>query len=90
MRKNGLIRKKFGQLIEYNMRNTFLEKPYTRYCRATIPRSFFQKIKIDHIPGSMVSILIACFHYMLSWGLLHYIETKLQTTCFYLEKQKQV
>ena len=30
----------FGQLIEYNMRNTFLEKSFTRCCRETIPGSF--------------------------------------------------
>ena len=28
---------KFGQLIEYNMRNNFVEKSYTRYAEETIP-----------------------------------------------------
>ena len=28
---------KFGQLIEYNMRNIFLKKLYTKYARETIP-----------------------------------------------------
>ena len=31
---------KFGQLIEYNMRNIFLEKPYTGFGGDTIPRPF--------------------------------------------------
>ena len=31
---------KFGQLIEYNTRNIFLEKSYTKYGGETIPRSF--------------------------------------------------
>ena len=31
---------KFGQLLEYEMRNTFLEKSYAKYGRKTIPRSF--------------------------------------------------
>ena len=30
---------KFGQLIEYNMRNNFVEKSYTKYGGETIPRS---------------------------------------------------
>ena len=31
---------KFGQLIEYNMRNTFLEKLYTKRGGETFPRPF--------------------------------------------------
>ena len=31
---------KFGQLIEYNMRNIFLEKPYTKCGEETIFRPF--------------------------------------------------
>ena len=31
---------KFGQLIEYNMKNIFVEKSYTRCAGKTIPRSF--------------------------------------------------
>ena len=34
---------KFGQLIEPNMRNIFLEKLYTKYDRETISRPFFTK-----------------------------------------------
>ena len=45
---------KFGQLIEYNMRNIFLEKPYTKCGRETIPRPFSKKIKIQYISGSIV------------------------------------
>ena len=29
---------KFGQLIEYNMRNIFVEKSHTKYAGETIPR----------------------------------------------------
>ena len=28
---------KFGQLLEYNMRNIFVEKSYTKYAGETIP-----------------------------------------------------
>ena len=36
---------KFGQLIEYNMRNTFLEKSYTKFIGETSPRLFSEKSK---------------------------------------------
>ena len=31
---------KYGQLVEYNMRNFFLEKSYTKYGGGTSPRPF--------------------------------------------------
>ena len=33
----GIQTMKFGQLIEYNMRNIFLKKSYTKYGGETIP-----------------------------------------------------
>ena len=42
----------FGQLIEHNMRNVFLEKSYTKFGCETSPRSFYKKIKIEHISRS--------------------------------------
>ena len=36
---------KFGQLIEYNMRNIFLEKAYTKCGGETIPRIFSKNWK---------------------------------------------
>ena len=44
---------KFGQLIEYNMRNFFLKKSYTKCGRESIPRPFSKKSKIEHISGSI-------------------------------------
>ena len=38
---------KSGQLIEYNMRNIFLEKSYTKCGRETIPRPFSKKSKLS-------------------------------------------
>ena len=35
---------KFGQLIERNMRNIFLEKSYTKWGGETSPRPFPEKI----------------------------------------------
>ena len=37
---------KFGQLIEYNMKNTFVEKSYTKCGGETIPRPFSKKSKL--------------------------------------------
>ena len=34
---------KFGQLIEYNMRNIFPEKSYTKCGEETTPRAFVKK-----------------------------------------------
>ena len=38
---------KFGQLIEYDMRNTFLKKSYAKYGEETIPRPFSKKPKLS-------------------------------------------
>ena len=38
---------KFGQLIEYKMRNIFLETLYTKYGGETSPRPFSEKLKLS-------------------------------------------
>ena len=38
---------KFGQLIEYNMRNNFLEKSYTKCGGEISPRAFSEKSKLS-------------------------------------------
>ena len=47
---------KFGLLIEYNMRNIFLEKLYTKCGGETSPRTLKikEKIKNEHISGSII------------------------------------
>ena len=37
---------KFGQLIECNMRNIFIEKSYTKCGGETSPRPFSEKLKL--------------------------------------------
>ena len=47
---------KFDQLIEYNSRNIFLEKLYTK-CdgeEELVPEPFIKNFKIEHISGSKV------------------------------------
>ena len=38
---------KFGQLIEYNMRNIFVEKSYTKCAGETNPRPLSKKLKLS-------------------------------------------
>ena len=42
----GNLTMKFGQLIEYNMRNIFLETSFTKCGGETIPRLFSNKSKM--------------------------------------------
>ena len=44
----------FGELIEYNMKNSFVEKSHTKCAEETIPRPLYKKIKIERISGSIV------------------------------------
>ena len=37
---------KFGQIMEYNMRNIFIEKSYTKCGEETIPRPFSKISKL--------------------------------------------
>ena len=46
-RNNGNQSMKFGQLIECNMKNIFLEKSFTKCGGETSPRSFSGKIKLN-------------------------------------------
>ena len=50
LRSKGNQTIKFGQLIEYHMRNILLEISYTKCGGETIPTPFSKKI--DHISGS--------------------------------------
>ena len=38
---------KFGQFIEYNMKNIFVEKSYTKCTGETIPRTLSKKSKLS-------------------------------------------
>ena len=44
----------FGQLIEYNMRNIFLDKSYTKCGEETILRPFSKKSKMELTSRSIV------------------------------------
>ena len=46
-RSNNNQAKKFGQLIEYNMRNICLEKSYTKCGVEAGPRPYYEKSKLS-------------------------------------------
>ena len=48
--KGNQTMKFIGQLIEYNVRNIFLEKSYTKCGGETIPRPFSKKSILDIPP----------------------------------------
>ena len=47
MAKNYLKKKIFDQLIEYNMRNIFVEKSYTKCAGEVVPRPLSKKTKLS-------------------------------------------
>ena len=60
---------KFGQLIEYNMRNIFLQKSYGKCGVKVSPRPFYKKqISADRWVNSLKSYTI-CFSVCPSGGL---------------------
>ena len=63
---------KFGQLIEYNLRNIFLENPCTKCGGETIPTLFFKKSKLSIYPDQYSKILYILF---LLFAKLRTIET---------------
>ena len=52
---------KFGQLTEYNMRNIFVKKPYTKRAGETIPRALYKKSKLSISLDQYCKILNSLF-----------------------------
>ena len=51
----------FGQLVECNMRNTFLEKSSTKYGGETSPRPFSEKLKLSISLDQKSKVLYSLF-----------------------------
>ena len=49
-RSKGNQTMKFGQLVDYNMRNNFPEKSYSKCGGETCPRPFSEKLKLSISP----------------------------------------
>ena len=52
---------KFGQLIEYNIRNIFLKKSYRKCDREAIPRPFTKKSKLSISLDQLSKVLCSLF-----------------------------
>ena len=70
---------KFGQLIQYNMWNIFIEKSFTEYGRKSVTTPSSNKLNLW---SNILQLCTVCFCCTPSWRLSKYIETKLQTTGF--------
>ena len=75
---------KFGQLIEYNMRNIFVEKSYTKCAGETISRPLSKKSKLSISLDQYCKALNSLFLLYANLRDIKYSEIKLHTTCFYL------
>ena len=53
---------KFGQLREYNMKNNFLKKPYTKCGEETSPRPFPEKLKLSISLDQQSEFLFSSFY----------------------------
>ena len=58
---------KFGQLREYNMKNIFLEKPYTKFGGETSPRPFSKKLKLSISLDQQSEFLFSSFYWISKW-----------------------
>ena len=84
-RRQGNQTMKFRYLIEYCMTNIFSLKNYTQnVVEELFPDPFLKNRNLAYLWINSLKFYIVCFYCMPSWGLSKYIETKLQTNCFYL------
>ena len=58
---------KLGQLREYNMKNIFLEKPYTKCDGETSPRSFSEKLQLNISLDQQSEFLLSSFYCISKW-----------------------
>ena len=74
----------FGQLIQCNIRNIFLEKPYIKYDGGTSPSPFSGKSKLrlslDQQPKGSYNLFLLYSRL----NTIEYIDTKMQSTVLYL------
>ena len=69
----GSQKMKSGQSIEYNMRNIFLKKSYTKCGGETIPRPFSKKSNWTCVWIISLKFYTVCFYYMPGWELPKFI-----------------
>ena len=84
---------KFGQLIENEMRNIFLEKSYAKCGGEASNRCFIKNQTSVYLWVNSLSCYKVCFHCLSKSRSTKYVKNKVLTTCFYLisslfEKQR--
>ena len=52
---------KFSQLVEYNVRYIFLEKPFIKCCAPANPRSFYKNRKLSISPDQQSKMIQSLF-----------------------------
>ena len=62
----------------------FLENHRPNAMEILFPDPFLKNQNCAYLWINSPKFYAACFYCMLKWGLSNYIETKLQSTCFYL------
>ena len=72
LRSKGNETLKFGQFIEFNIRNIFLGKSYTKCDGETSPRPFSEKLKLSI---SMDQYSKVCYSLFLLYAKLRAIDT---------------
>ena len=78
---------KFGQLIEYNMRNTFFEEQHIKGGGEISSRPPSKKSKLSIFLDQKSKVLLSSFLlYVQVAGLSKYTEAEVKTTCFILYK----
>ena len=83
LRNKGNQAMKFGQWREYNMKNIFFVKPYTKCGGETSPRPFSENLKLSISPDQQSEFLFSSFFASPSGWIRECIKTDLLTTCFY-------
>ena len=73
---------KFGQLIQYNMREVFLKNRTQNVVKKLVLNLFQKDQSWAYLWINSLKLYTVCLYCMPSWGLSKYIETNLQTTCF--------
>ena len=78
---------KIGQLIEYNTRNIFIEKLYTKYGGEASPRSFHKNQNWTYLWTNSLKCYKVCFYCMFKSKIYQNIfKRKCQTLAFILYK----
>ena len=82
LQKKGSQRMTFALLIEYIMKNIFLENHTQNVVEKLFPDLLLKSRDLVYLWIVSLNFNTVCFYCMPSWGILIYTETKLQNICF--------